>query len=377
MKRTPLSAVLPAFPWDTIAHVKKAAARHADGMIDLSMGSPVDPVSPSIQLGLSEAADYPGYPATVGTLQLREAIVAAMERRYGIGGLNASTTPGESTVLPVVGTKEAIAWLPTLLGVGEDASVVIPELAYPTYEVGARLSGAQVLRSDSTIGAGPQVPGIFYLNSPSNPTGRVLGVAHLKKVVDWARGRGVIVTSDECYLGLGFDDANPPISILDDRVCGGDYTGLLAIHSLSKTSNFAGYRGGFFAGDPELIAELTQVRKHAGLMVPYPIQAAMVAALHDDAGEEIQRLRYARRRATLMAALLDAGFEIEHSQAGLYLWATLGESGRTTCERLGELGILVAPGDFYGAAGDRFVRVALTATDADISRAAKRLRAFK
>ncbi|MDK6258959.1 succinyldiaminopimelate transaminase [Corynebacterium frankenforstense] len=375
MTRTPLVETLPEFPWDTIAEAKATAAAHPDGMVNLSVGSPVDPPAPGIQLALAEAAGFPGYPATVGTPELREAIVDASARRYAMTGLNASTTPGESSVLPVVGTKEAIAWLPTLLGLGAEDTVVIPELAYPTYEVGACLAGTKMVRSDDPEGVDADSAALFFLNSPSNPTGRVLGVDHLRRVVAWAREHDVIVASDECYLGLGWDDDNEPVSILDERVCDGDHTGLLAIHSLSKTANFAGYRGGFFAGDPGLIAELTQVRKHAGLMVPYPIQAAMTAAYGDDDAEHVQKLRYAVRRAKLLEALIGAGFTVEHSEAGLYLWASLGENGRATVDRLAELGILVAPGEFYGPAGENFVRVGMTADDAHVDEAAQRLRA--
>ena len=169
----------------------------------------------------------------------------------------------------MIGTKELIAWLPTLLGLGAGDVVVVPELAYPTYDVGARLAGAQVLRADSLTQLGPQSPALFYLNSPSNPTGRVLGVDHLRKVVGWARERGVVVASDECYLGLGWEAARARLCrCCIPSVCEGDHTGLLAVHSLSKTSSLAGYRAGFVAGDPGLVAELLAVRKHAGMMVP-------------------------------------------------------------------------------------------------------------
>ncbi len=198
-------------------------------------------------------------------------------------------------MLPVIGTKELIAWLPTLLGLGPSDVVVVPELAYPTYDVGARLAGAQVVRADSLTQLGPQSPALVYLNSPSNPTGRVLGAEHLRKVIGWARERGVVVASDECYLGLGWEAE--PLSVLHPSVCDGDHTGLLAVHSLSKSSSLAGYRAGFVAGDPGLVAELLAVRKHAGMMVPTPVQAAMVAALDDDDHEKVQRERYARRRA--------------------------------------------------------------------------------
>jgi succinyldiaminopimelate transaminase len=228
-----------------------------------------------------------------------------------------------------------------------------------------------VVRADALTQLGPQVPALIFLNSPSNPTGRVLGVDHLRKVVTWARERGVLVASDECYLGLSWDA--DPVSVLHPSVSDGDHTGLLAIHSLSKTSSLAGYRAGFVAGDPAVVAELLAVRKHAGMIVPTPVQAAMVAALDDDEHEALQRDRYARRRAMLLPALRSAGFTVEHSEAGLYLWASRGEPCRDTVAWLAERGILVAPGEFYGPAGAQYVRVALTATDERIDAAVARL----
>lgn len=361
------SATLPTFPWDTLADVTTRARSHPDGIVDLSVGSPVDPVSPLIRSALAAASASPGYPTTAGTPALRAAAANALQRRFGITGL------AEHAVLPAIGTKELIAWLPTLLGFGPDDLIVVPELAYPTYEVGALLAGARVVRADALTQLGPQRPALIYLNSPSNPTGRVLGVDHVRKVVAWARERDAIVASDECYLGLGWDAA--PISVLHPDVCDGDHTGLLALHSLSKTSSLAGYRAGFAAGDPELIAELLAVRKHAGMMVPGPVQAAMVAALDDDDHEHKQRNRYARRRAALLPALTEAGFTIDHSEAGLYLWATRGEPCRDTMAWLADRGILVAPGEFYGPGGSHHVRIALTATDERIAAAVHRLTA--
>jgi succinyldiaminopimelate transaminase len=325
----------------------------------------VDDVAPVIRDALAAASASPGYPATAGTATLRASAVEALLRRYGVTGLT------ESAVLPVIGTKELIAWLPTLLGLGGADTVVIPELAYPTYDVGARLAGAQVLAADSLTQLGPLNPALVYLNSPSNPTGRVLGVDHLRKVVSWARERGAIVASDECYLGLAWDAE--PLSVLHPSVCDGDHTGLLAVHSLSKTSSLAGYRAGFVAGDPALVAELLEVRKHAGMIVPTPVQAAMVAALDDDAHAAEQRERYARRRELLAAAVRKAGFTIDHSEAGLYLWATRGEPCRDTVGWLAQRGILAAPGEFYGPAGAQHVRIALTATDERIAAAVQRL----
>jgi succinyldiaminopimelate transaminase len=359
------SSSLPVFPWDTLAEASELARAHPDGIVDLSVGTPVDPVAPVIRDALAAASGAPGYPATAGTPALREAAVDALVRRYGVSDLS------PEAVLPVIGTKELIAWLPTLLGLGADDVVVVPELAYPTYEVGARLAGAQVVLADSLTQLGPRRAALVYLNSPSNPTGRVLGTDHLRKVADWARDRGTLVVADECYLGLGWDAQ--PVSLLDPAVSGGDHTGLLAAHSLSKTSSLAGYRAGFVAGDPEVVAELLAVRKHAGMMMPTPVQAAMVAALTDDAHERDQRDRYARRRDVLLPAVRAAGFTVDHSEAGLYLWATRGDDCRDTVAWFAQRGILVAPGEFYGPTGGRHVRIALTATDERVGAAVARL----
>jgi succinyldiaminopimelate transaminase len=365
--RRGVSAGLPVFPWDTLADATVLARSHPDGIVDLSIGTPVDPVAPLIREALAAASAAPGYPTTAGTPALRASAVAALNRRYGVTGL------AEDAVIPAIGTKELIAWLPTLLGLGSGDVVVVPELAYPTYEVGARLAGTQVLLADSLTQIGPRSPALVYLNSPSNPTGAVLGTDHLRKVVGWARDRGAVVASDECYLGLGWDAE--PVSLLHPSVSDGDHTGLLAIHSLSKTSSLAGYRAGLVAGDRALIAELLAVRKHAGMMMPTPVQAAMVAALDDDAHQREQRERYARRREVLLPALLAAGLTVDHSEAGLYLWAGRGEPCRDTVAWLAQHGILVAPGEFYGPRGARHVRIALTATDERIAAAVERLTA--
>ncbi len=319
---------------------------------------------PLIRRALADASDAPGYPLTAGTPALRAAIAGWLARACGASG-----TPG---VLPTIGSKELVAWLPTLLGAGPGDKVVIPSVGYPTYEVGVRLSGATVIRSDSltAVGPDPRVR-LVWINSPSNPTGKVLPVEHLRKVVSWARERGVVVASDECYLSLGWE--TDPVSILDDRVTGGDYTGVLAVNSLSKRSNLAGYRAAFVGGDPALIAELLAVRKHAGMIVPAPVQAAMIAALGDEEHVAAQRDLYAGRRDRLRAALTGAGFEISHSEAGLYLWSTRGEDCWKTVDWLADRGILAAPGAFYGPAGEQHVRIALTATDERVGAAVARL----
>jgi succinyldiaminopimelate transaminase len=359
-----LSSKLPDFPWDLLEPAKAVASAHPGGVVDLSIGTPVDPVPDFIRAALTAASDAPGYPLTAGTPRLRAAIA-----RWIASACSASGTFG---VLPTLGSKELVAWLPTLLGVGPGDVVVIPSVCYPTYEVGVQLAGATVFRSDSLTAVGPD-PRVrmIWINSPSNPTGRVLPAEHLRKVVAWARERDVIVVSDECYLALGWETT--PVSVLSDEVCGGDYTGVLAVHSLSKRSNLAGYRAGFVGGDPALIAELLAVRKHAGMILPTPVQAAMVAALGDESHVADQRARYEARRAALRPALEKAGFEITHSEAGLYLWASRGEDCWATVDWLAERGILAAPGAFYGPSAMRQVRIALTATGERVAAAVERL----
>ncbi|MGA9872072.1 MAG: succinyldiaminopimelate transaminase [Rhodococcus sp. (in: high G+C Gram-positive bacteria)] len=365
MARISVASGLPDFPWDSLSEAKAVAQRHPDGIVNLSVGTPVDPVAPIIRDALASVSDEPGYPTTVGTPELRTAAVDALARRYGVTGVSVDA------VLPAIGTKEMIAWLPTLLGLGSGDLVVIPELAYPTYEVGALLAGARIVRADGLNRLGPENAALIFVNSPSNPTGKVLPVDHLRKVVAWARERDAVVVSDECYLGLTWEADS--VSILDPRVCDGDHTNLLAVHSLSKTSNLASYRAGFVAGDPALVKDLLEVRKHAGMIVPLPVQAAMTVALTDDEHENEQRERYRARRTDLKNAVEKAGFSVDHSEAGLYLWATRGEPCRDTVDWLAERGILAAPGEFYGPGGAQHVRIALTATDERICSAVERL----
>ncbi|MGQ4443547.1 bifunctional succinyldiaminopimelate transaminase/glutamate-prephenate aminotransferase [Streptomyces violaceoruber] len=357
---------LPTFPWDKLEPYKKTAAAHPGGIVDLSVGTPVDPVPELIQKALVDAADSPGYPTVWGTPALRDAITGWVERRLGARDVT------HRHVLPVVGSKELVAWLPTQLGLGPGDRVAFPRLAYPTYEVGARLARAEYEAYEDPTELDPAGLKLLWLNSSSNPTGEVLSKADLTRIVAWAREHGVLVVSDECYLELGWEA--DPVSVLHPDVNGGSYDGLVAVHSLSKRSNLAGYRAAFLAGDPAVLGPLLEIRKHGGMMTPAPTQAAVVAALGDDEHVRVQRERYAARRTVLREALLGAGFRIEHSEASLYLWATRDESCWETVAHLAERGILVAPGDFYGPAGAHFVRVALTATDDRVQAAADRLR---
>ncbi|SEN53082.1 succinyldiaminopimelate aminotransferase apoenzyme [Actinacidiphila rubida] len=362
-----ISARLPVFPWDRLEPYKATAAGHGDGIVDLSVGTPVDPVPDVVREALAAASDSPGYPLTYGTAALREAAAGYLSRWHGVSGAD------PRHVLPLIGSKELVGWLPTLLDLREGDQVGYPDLAYPTYEIGALIARAEpVAYGDPVTDLDPARTRMLWLNSPSNPTGRVLSAAELRRVVEWARAHGILVVSDECYIELGWEGAEP-VSVLHPDVCGDRHDGLIAVHSLSKRSNFAGYRGAFLAGDPAVVAELLGIRKHAGMIVPQPVQAAMVAALGDRAHAVEQKERYARRRGALRTAFEGAGFRIEHSEASLYLWATRDEDCWETVGDLSKQGILVAPGEFYGPAGSRFVRIAFTATDERVDAAVRRL----
>ncbi|MDA8438515.1 MAG: succinyldiaminopimelate transaminase [Propionibacterium sp.] len=359
-----VSAKLPDFPWDTLAAAKAAASAHPGGLVDLSVGTPVDPTPRLARDALCAASDAHGYPTVWGTPGLRRAIIDHLVSRW-----HALELPHEG-VYPVVGTKEAVAWLPTLLGLGSGDLVVIPTTAYPTYEVGARMVDAPVQACDDPA-AVRGTPSLIWVNSPANPHGAILTADETRAWVRYARSVGAVLAADECYGEFAWDAE--PVSVLDPSVNDGEPTGLLALHSLSKRSNLAGYRAGFVAGDPGIVGELVATSKHLGMMVPGPVQEAMRVLLGDQTHVDEQRERYRARRRILAQALVGAGFRIDHSEGSLYLWATRGEDCRATVDWLAERGILVAPGDFYGEAGRRHVRVALTATDERIAAAASRL----
>jgi len=342
-------------------------------VVDLSIGTPVDDSPAVLRTALAAAGNSPGYPAALGTRALRSAAAAWLERRLGVRV--ADPLGADPSVIPTTGSKELVALLPTMLGLQGSGTVILPEVAYPTYEVGAVLAGLSVRRTDVPPGdavsaAHPPVV-LVWLNSPGNPHGRVLTDDELRGWVSWGRAHGVPVVSDECYVTLGWDVE--PRSLLHPSIAGDDHAGLLAVHSLSKQSNAAGYRAGLLSGDPELVRQVWEVRRHLGLLVPGPVQEAMTAALADDAHVESQRARYRARRERLAAAVRAAGARIDHSEAGLYLWVTRDEDCWTTIDWLAGLGIVAAPGTFYGPAGAGHVRLALTATDERIAAAVGRL----
>lgn len=360
-----MALTLPDFPWDSLGPYRDQARAHPGGIIDLSVGSPVDDTPAIAQDALQRAANAPHYPLTSGNLELRETIAAWWQRRRNAGALSASS------VIPTIGSKEMVGLLPTILGLGPDDTVVIPEVAYPTYQVGAQVAGARVVAADDPADW-PAAAALVWVNSPGNPTGQVRGLDYLREAVKRAREIGAVLASDECYAEMPWDVESVP-SLLDRGVTGGDLTGLLALYSTSKQSNLAGYRAAVMAGDEALVGEILGVRKHLGLIPPAPIQAALAAVLADDDHVADQRERYRRRRGVLAPAVSSAGFRIDHSEAGLYLWATRGEQALETVQWFAHRGILVTPGSFYGPRGDGHARIALTASDEDIAEAASRL----
>ncbi|NUP60362.1 MAG: succinyldiaminopimelate transaminase [Pseudarthrobacter sp.] len=372
----PFGLALPDYPWEAMAPYLAKASEHPGGAVNLSIGTPVDPTPALIQDALKAAADAPGYPTVHGTPALREAIAGWFERRRGVAGLD------PRNIMPTVGSKELVAWLPLLLGLKPGDVVVRPKVAYPTYDIGATLAGVTSVATDNLDELDEATRSrvrLIWVNSPGNPTGSVRDADSLKALVQQARELGAVVASDECYAELGWGawdvqrGGQPVPSILDPRVAGGSHQGLLAVYSLSKQSNVAGYRAAFIAGDPDLMPNLVNSRKHAGMIVPYPIQEAMRVALGDDAHVEAQKDLYRGRRERLVPALLDFGLEIKESDAGLYLWSTEGEGTWDTVARLAGRGIVVGPGVFYGEAGNGYVRVALTGTDERIDAAVARL----
>jgi len=353
-----LRSSLPDFPWDALAPYGEKARSHPAGIIDLSVGTPVDPTPEFIQAALREASNSPSYPVTAGTPQLREAI-----RSWAISRLGAT---GDFDVLPLIGSKELVAWLPTIL---ESTKVLIPEIAYPTYHVGALIAQAESVAVSIDAHSWPPAD-LAWMNSPSNPTGRVHSEEEIKACIDWSRANNATLISDECYLE--FDHTAHSTSIM--ALTGGDNRNILAVHSLSKRSSMAGYRAAFLIGDSLLIAKIRELRKHAGMMVALPVQKAMTVALADEIHVAEQRARYNARRDALRPALEACGFRVEFSNAGLYIWCTRDEDAWTSVDWLAERGILATPGSFYGEKGKNHIRIAMTVTDAQISDAVSRLK---
>ncbi len=379
--RTGGGFVPPPYPQARLGELHHVAETVPGGAIDTSVGTPVDPMPEVVVRALVDtAALATGYPQSIGSPHFREAAAAWIHRRFAV-----EVDP--AAVLACVGTKEVVAGLPRLLSLRtpDRDTVLYPAVSYPTYAMGATLAGLRAvpipvdadwhLDLDAVDAADADRALIVWLNDPANPTGAAASSERMARTVEWARGRGAIVASDECYAEFTYDAGGAPAPPVTALGHGDD--GILAVHSLSKRSNMAGLRAGFLAGDPDLIGYLGEVRRHAGMMVPAPVQAAAAAALGDDAHVDLQRARYADRRARLVPALEALGLHHDGGPSAFYLW--LRDHGDDTNDGWGvaallaRRGIVVAPGDLYGAPGVRHARLALCIPDARLGLALERL----
>jgi succinyldiaminopimelate transaminase len=359
--RTQAGFVPPPYPHDRLDAFRRLAAVVPGGVVDCSIGNPIDPV-PDVVLAALDAAAPGGaaYPMTIGSTDLRAAAADWIARRFGV-----AVEPDH--VLACIGTKEMVASLPRFLGMRDPSrdTVLYPAISYPTYAMGAELAGLRAvpvplddewhldLSRISDEDAGRAL--LLWTNEPGNPTAAVASAAEVAEAVAWARARGIVVATDECYAEFS---GGEPVTAL-----GTGLDGVLAVHSLSKRSNMAGFRTGFVAGDPDLVRYLGEVRKHGGLMTPGPIQAAAVAALGDDTHVAAQRARYSERRSLMLAGLAAHGLVHDGGPAPFYLWlrSEAGvDDGWELAARLAEAGTLVAPGSLYGPAAADHVRLALT-----------------
>lgn len=360
----------PPYPYDRLDDLRRLAAAHHGTVVDLSIGTPGDPPPPEVVAALSASGAERGYPPSAGTPAFREAAAAWMGRELGV-----EVDPAH--VAACVGTKELVVGLPHWLRLrdpGRD-TVLHPAVAYPSYAMGATLAGCRAVpvppRPDGSLDLGAVEEAdarralVLWVNSPANPTG---AVDDLDAAATWGRRRGVVVASDECYVEFTWSGRRR--TILE---AGAD--GVLAVHSLSKRSNAAGLRVGFYAGDPELVGYLSEVRKHVGLMIPGPVQAAAVVALADQTHVEDQRARYRRRLEAGRRLLAALGIDAPMPAGGFYLWgAAPGTDAWDTARRLAvEAGVVAAPGDLYGEHPPRHVRLAMVCSDEALAAAAARV----
>ena len=361
--------VPPPYPYDRLDRFRPLAESHPGGVVDLSIGTPFDPPPSAVIEALASSGSERSYPPSIGSLPFRQAAKRWMERRFGV-----DVDPMQ--IGASIGTKEFVATLPQWMQLRDPSrdTVLYPAVAYPTYEMGAVLAGCRAvpvralpdgrLDLDAIDPADADRALLLWVNSPSNPTG---ALDDLAAAAAWGRERGVPVFSDECYVEFTWSGRGR--TILESGL-----DGVVAVHSLSKRSNLAGVRVGFYAGDAELVGYLQEVRKHVGMMVPGPAQAAGVAALDDDDHVELQRERYRGRLELLAGVLSDwANIEVPRPAGAFYLWIPV-DDGWDFTERLAlEGGALVSPGEFYGTDGARFVRVAVVQPDERITLVAERL----
>jgi succinyldiaminopimelate transaminase len=354
----------PPYPYDRLDEISAIAARHDGGAVDLSIGTPCDPAPDAVLAALCAGDTARGYPPSIGTKAFRTAAADWIQRRLG-----APVDP-DAELAACVGTKEFVASLPQYLKLRDPSrdTVLYPAISYPTYEMGATLAGLRAVPYLTLADIDERDAAralAIWVNSPANPSGEL---HDLPAAAAWGRERNVPVISDECYAEFTWSGA--PTTILREGT-----QGVLAVHSLSKRDNFAGARIGFYAGDPDLVHYLREVRKHAGLMPPGPVQAAAVVALGDDEHVEVQRDRYRKRLHRLVEVLAAAGYPAQLPAGAFYLWVAApgGDAWTMARELAAAAGIVVSPGEFYGPHGAGFIRVAAVQPDDRIEVAARRV----
>jgi len=364
MTSTEVGFVPPPYPYERLGGIKAIADQHDGGAVDLSIGTPCDPPPAEVIAALADPVRAQGYPPSIGTPAFREAAARWIQRRLG------ATVDPATQIAACVGTKEFVASVPQYLKLrtpGKD-TVLYPAISYPTYEMGATLAGLRAVSYDqlnNIDSSDADRASCIWVNSPANPTGELLD---LGAAAAWGRDRGIPVLSDECYAEFSY--AAGPTTILRH---GAD--GVLAVHSLSKRDNFAGARIGFYAGDAELVDYLREVRKHAGLMPPGPVQQAAIVALDDDVHVDVQRDRYWQRMLRLTQILAAIGIEAEMPAGSFYLWfaAPDGDAWATARVLAEKAGIIASPGEFYGPHSAGYLRLAAVAPDERIELAARRV----
>lgn len=357
--------VPPPYPYDRLNEILAVAAEHDGGAVDLSIGTPCDPPPPAVMTALANPDAARGYPPSIGTFEFRLAAAQWMHRRLG------AVVDPRTELAACVGTKEFVASLPQYLKLRDPSrdTVLYPAISYPTYEMGATLAGCRAVpyeSLDEIVDTDAERALCIWVNSPANPTGQVLD---LQEAATWARLRGIPLLSDECYAEFSWTDEGPTTVLRSGTA------GVLAVHSLSKRDNFAGARIGFYAGDPALVGYLREVRKHAGLMPPGPVQAAAIVALGDDDHVELQRERYLARLMRLRQVLAAADYPVDLPRGAFYLWAPApdGDAWAAARDLAKRAGIVVSPGEFYGPRSTGFFRVAAVQPDDRIELAAARV----
>lgn len=366
---SPVLADLSQYPFARLDDWKAEVAARGTELIDFGMGDPREVTPAFIREALLASVDVvSSYPRATGLPELRSAIAAWIGRRFDV-----EVDPA-TELIPTLGSKEAIFSF-AQMALGEKRLVAVPEPAYPVYERGALFSGGSVvsvpLREENgwlpdldRIDAWDELA-LFWVCYPNNPTGAVAPLSFYEELAARAREHGFLVCSDEAYSELWFDE--PPVSALqvDDR------TNIVVFNTLSKRSSMTGYRSGFVCAPPEIVGALKSFRPSVGTAPQEFVQRASVAAWSDDTHVDDVRALYRRKRETLLPVLLERGLRLAGSEATFYLWLDVGGPSEPFARRLLEHGIVVAPGSFFGPAGEGYIRFALVPTQAECERAAE------